>query len=317
MSILAIGTVAFDSIETPFGSAPKVLGGSATYITLAARFFSEDVRLVGVVGRDFPEEYVALLRDRGVDLNGLEIDPNGDTFYWAGRYHFDLNNRDTLATHLNVLETFNPTVPEDYRDSEVVCLGNLDPSIQRHVLEQMNGPEFVICDTMNFWIENTPGALRETLGVVDCLIINDSEARQLSGEPNLIRAARAVREMGPRVLIIKKGEHGALLFVDDDVFSAPAFPLEEINDPTGAGDTFAGGFAGYLAHRRRYDAESLKGAVIYGSALASFTVEQFGPGRLLDLADRAIDDRVQAFRSLSAIPEFAPLGRVLESSQVV
>ncbi|HET6567820.1 MAG TPA: PfkB family carbohydrate kinase [Rhodothermales bacterium] len=314
MSILAIGTVAFDSIETPFGSAPRVLGGSATYITLAARFFSEDVRLVGIVGRDFPEGYVSLLRERGIDLSGLEVDPDGDTFFWAGRYHFDLNNRDTLATHLNVLANFDPTVPDQYRDSRVVCLGNLDPTIQRRVLEQMKAPEFVICDTMNFWIENTPDALRETLPLVDCLIINDSEARELSGEPNLIRAARAVREMGPKVLIIKKGEHGALLFVDDHVFSAPAFPLEDIYDPTGAGDTFAGGFAGFLAQQGRYDAESLKGAVIYGSALASFTVERFGPERLLDLTGHAINERVQAFRSLSAIPELAPIRGVWQSS---
>lgn len=315
MSILAIGTVAFDSIETPFGSAPKVLGGSATYITLAARYFSDDVRLVAVVGGDFPSDYVAILRERGIDLDGLEIDRNGETFFWAGRYHFDLNNRDTLATHLNVLATFNPTVPEQYRDSKVVCLGNLDPTIQRRVLEQVDAPEFVICDTMNFWIENTPDALRETLRVVDCLIINDSEARELTGEPNLIKAARAVSDMGPRVLIIKKGEHGALLFVEGQVFSAPAFPLEDIYDPTGAGDTFAGGFAGYLARQRRYDPESLKCAVIYGSAMASYAVERFGPDRLLNLPEEEINTRVQAFRNLSAIPELEPLGGVWQPTQ--
>ncbi len=317
MSILAIGTVAFDSIETPFGSAPKVLGGSATYITLAARYFSDDVRLVAVVGGDFPDEYVALLRDRGIDLAGLEVDRAGETFFWAGRYHFDLNNRDTLATRLNVLATFNPVIPEQYRDSKVVCLGNLDPTIQRCVLEQVDAPEFVICDTMNFWIENTPDALRETLRLVDCLIINDSEARELSREPNLIKAARVICGMGPRVLIIKKGEHGALLFVEGQIFSAPAFPLEDIYDPTGAGDTFAGGFAGYLARQRRYDAESLKRAVIYGSTMASYAVERFGPDRLLNLPEDEINTRVLAFRNLSTIPELEPLGSVWQSTQLV
>lgn len=306
MSILAVGTVALDSIETPFGAADNVLGGSATYITLAARYFSEDVRLVGVIGGDFPAPYLERLRESGVDLRGLEIDPEGKTFYWAGRYHYDLNQRDTLATHLNVLETFDPVVPEAYRNSRIVCLGNLEPTIQRRVLEQMDRPELVVCDTMNFWIEHTPERLRETLRVVDCLIINDAEARQLAGEANLVRAARIIREMGPQILIIKKGEHGALLFTDGIIFSAPAFPLESIQDPTGAGDTFAGGFAGYLARESRIDADSLKRAVIYGSAMASFSVERFGPERLFELTDEVIHARVEAFRDLATIPALLP-----------
>lgn len=312
MSILAVGTVALDSIETPFGAADDVLGGSATYIALTARHFSDDVRLVGVVGRDFPERYMEQLRASGVDLRGLEVDAEGETFAWSGRYHHDLNQRDTLSTDLNVLETFEPTIPEAYRDSRIVCLGNLDPKIQRDVLAQIDDPDLVICDTMNFWIENTPESLRETLALVDCLVINDAEARELSGEPNLVRAARLIRDMGPRMLIIKKGEHGALLFADDTVFSAPAYPLEEIEDPTGAGDTFAGGLAGFLARSvlpqgGALDASSMKRAIIYGSAMASFVVERFGPERLLSVDDAAIDQRVGAFRELSLVPELEPL----------
>ncbi len=302
MSILAVGTVALDSIETPFGAADDVLGGSATYITLAARYFCEQVRLVGVVGGDFPEPYMDRLRGGGVDLEGLEVDRAGKTFAWTGRYHYDLNQRDTLATHLNVLETFEPVVPESYRDSRIVCLGNLEPGIQRRVLEQVDRPELVVCDTMNFWIEHTPDSLRETLKLVDCLIINDAEARQLADDPNLVRAARRIRDMGPQTLIIKKGEHGALLFTDGVIFSAPAYPLEEIQDPTGAGDTFAGGFAGYLAREPQIDRDSLKRAVIYGSAMASFSVERFGPDRLFELTEEEIHARVDAFRDLSTIP---------------
>ncbi len=307
LSILAVGTVAFDTIETPFGSEADILGGSATYVTLAARYFCDTVRLVGVVGADFPSSYLDLLAERGIDLDGLDVDRDGKTFAWVGRYHFDLNERDTLATHLNVLATFDPVIPEGYRDSRVICLGNLDPTIQRSVLEQVHRPEFIVCDTMNFWIEQTPDALMETIGLVDCLIINDSEARQLSGVPNLIRAARLIRKMGPRVVVIKKGEHGALLFVDDDVFSAPAYPIEDIHDPTGAGDTFAGGFAGYLAREGKYSVDCLRRAVVYGSAMASFSVERFGPSRLFDLEDDEINQRVHSFRRLSAIPELAPV----------
>lgn len=307
MSILAVGTVALDTIETPFGSAQNVLGGSATYITLAARYFCDDVRLVGVVGADFPPEYLELLQSSGVSLDGLEVDDQGKSFAWSGRYHYDLNERDTLATHLNVLETFDPRLPAAYRDSKMVCLGNLDPGIQRRVLDQMDEPAFIVCDTMNFWIENTPDSLRETLRVIDCLIINDAEARELSGEANLVRAARKVRAMGPQILIIKKGEHGALLFYDDVVFSAPAFPLEDIQDPTGAGDTFAGGFVGYLSRAGEITPDALKCAVIFGSAMASFAVEAFGPARLTELDWDAIRQRVEAFRSLSSIPAIYPL----------
>lgn len=307
MSILAVGTVALDSIETPFGAQDNVLGGSAMYIALAARYFSDDVRLVGVVGADFPDEYLDLLKSTGVDLRGLEVDADGSTFAWSGRYHFDLNERDTLATHLNVLETFDPVVPEAYRDSRIVCLGNLDPDIQRSVLEQMRKPELVVCDTMNYWIENTPDSLLETLKLVDCLIINDAEARELADEPNLVKAARAIRAMGPETLIIKKGEHGALLFTEDNVFSAPAYPLEDIQDPTGAGDTFAGGFAGYLVQAGQQSWDGFKRAVIYGSAMASFCVERFGPERIVDLTDPEITTRVESFRELSSIPSVQPI----------
>lgn len=277
------------------------------YIALAARYLSDDVRLVGVVGADFPDEYLELLRASGVDLNGLEVDPKGRTFAWSGRYHYDLNDRDTLATHLNVLETFDPVVPESYRDSRIVCLGNLDPDIQRKVLEQMHAPELVVCDTMNYWIEHTPDSLLETLKLVDCLIINDAEARELAQEANLVKAARVIRSMGPETLIIKKGEHGALLFTQGHVFSAPAYPLEDIQDPTGAGDTFAGGFAGYLAQAGEPSADGFKRAVIYGSAMASFCVEQFGPERLIGLTESEISSRVDAFRQLSNIPAVQPI----------
>jgi sugar/nucleoside kinase (ribokinase family) len=306
--VLVVGTVAFDSIETPFGHAERILGGSATYIGLAARFLAAPVRLCAVVGRDFPDEHVALLRERGLDLEGLVRDRDGDTFFWAGRYHYDLNQRDTLATHLNVLAGFEPDLPPSYRDSRVLCLGNLDPAVQARVLDQVQGrdgagPDFVVMDTMNFWIEQTPEALRAVLGRVDALVINDAEARQLAREPNLVRAARAIRAMGPETLVIKKGEHGALLFAGDTVFAAPAYPLEDLHDPTGAGDTFLGGLAGHLARVGRYDVEALKQAVVVGSALASFVVEAFGPEPLLRLTPEGVDERVAAFHRLSAIPE--------------
>jgi sugar/nucleoside kinase (ribokinase family) len=307
VSILAVGTVAFDTIETPFGAAEDVMGGSATYLTLAARYFCDDVRLVGVVGGDFPSEYIDVLRDGGVDLEGLEVNSDGKTFAWAGRYHYDLNDRETLDTQLNVLQSFEPQIPESYRNSRIVCLGNLDPTIQEKVLDQVDDPEYVICDTMNFWIQNTPEALRNTLKRVDCLVINDAEARELADEPNLVRAAKLIREMGPETLIIKKGEHGALLFADDVTFSAPAYPLEAIEDPTGAGDTFAGGLAGHLVRVRNYDRESLRRAVIYGSAMASFVVERFGPEQLLSLDRNDIYERARSFRELSHIPELQSL----------
>lgn len=311
MSILAVGTVAFDSIETPFGRADRVLGGSGTYISLAARFLEEDVRLVGVVGKDFPDEHVDMLRQRGIDTDGLVRDPDGETFFWAGRYHYDLNTRDTLATHLNVLATFDPNIPEAYRDSRIVCLGNLDPEVQGRVLDQVKGPagagpDLVIADTMNYWIEQTPDALRALLKRIDVLVVNDSEARELAEEPNLIRAARLIRDMGPEILIIKKGEHGALLFQNGDVFVAPAFPLEDIHDPTGAGDTFLGGFAGHLARTSITDSSELRRAVILGSAMASFVVEQFGVERLMSLGTDELDSRLAAFRQLSTIPDTIP-----------
>lgn len=306
--VLVVGTVAFDSIETPFGHAERILGGSATYIGLAARFLTAPVRLSAVVGRDFPDAHVALLRAHGLDLDGLVRDPSGDTFFWAGRYHYDLNQRDTLATHLNVLATFEPDLPAAYRDSRILCLGNLDPAVQLRVLDQVTGadsagPDLVLLDTMNYWIAHTPDGLREVLRRVDVLLVNDAEARELAGEPNLVRAARVIRDMGPETLVIKKGEHGALLFTGDTVFAAPAYPLEDLHDPTGAGDTFLGGFAGHLARTGRYDAEAMKGAVVVGSALASFVVEAFGPEPLLHLTPEAVEERVAAFYRISAIPE--------------
>ncbi len=302
MSVLAVGTVAFDTIETPFGKAERILGGSATYIALAARYLTEPVRLVGVVGRDFPDAHVTMFEDHAIDTEGLVRDTEGETFFWAGRYHYDLNRRDTLATHLNVLATFDPEVPASYRDSRIICLGNLDPTVQAKVLDQMDTPEVVILDTMNYWIEHTPRELRRTLARVDILVINDSEARELSGEPNLVRAARVIRGMGPQTLVIKKGEHGALLFADDTVFSAPAYPLEDIFDPTGAGDTFMGGFAGHLARTDPHDPEELRRAVVLGSALASYCVEAFGTDRLLDLERGDIDARLRSFYELASIP---------------
>lgn len=307
VSILAVGTVAFDSIETPFGSAERVLGGSASYLTLAARHFCNDVRLVGVVGSDFPDEYRQTLVDGGVDLTGLEVDEEGETFFWRGRYHYDMNERDTLETQLNVLSSFDPELPPGYLDSDIVCLGNLEPGIQRDVLAQVDDPDFVMADTMNYWIENTPDALRETLGFVDCLVINDSEARELADEPNLVTAASAIRDMGPETLIVKKGEHGALLFTDHSVFSAPAYPLEDIQDPTGAGDAFAGGLAGHLDRTDGRDQATLRRGVIYGSVMASFVVERYGPERLLQVDPGRISERAQSFRDLAAIPKLVPL----------
>ncbi len=311
MSILAVGTVAFDSIDTPFGSAERVLGGSASYLTLAARPFCDDVRLVGVVGHDFPDEYRQVLADGGVDLEGLEVDEDGETFFWHGQYHYDMNERDTLDTQLNVLASFEPDLPASYRDSNIVCLGNLEPGIQRDVLDQVHDPEFVVADTMNYWIENTPESLRTTLSRVDCFVINDAEARELADEPNLVRAAGQIRDMGPEILIIKKGEHGALLFTDESVFSAPAYPLEDIQDPTGAGDAFAGGLAGHLHRTGSIDEDALRRAVIYGSVTASYVVQRYGPDRLLDLDPAAIAERARSFRELAAIPTLVPLDKQL------
>jgi sugar/nucleoside kinase (ribokinase family) len=302
MSILVVGSVAYDGIETPFGKKDPVLGGSATFISLTSSFFTEPVRLVGVVGHDFADADIQRFRDKNIDLEGLQIDTTGKTFYWAGRYHFDLNTRDTLDTQLNVFEHFNPIIPNAYKTSKIVCLGNIHPSLQSMVLDQVTKPDLVICDTMNFWIEGWPDDLKNTLKRVDVLIINDSEARQLSGLPNLIKAANAIREMGPSILIIKKGEHGALLFTDKSIFSAPAYPVIDIFDPTGAGDTFLGGFAGWLSKTGDYGDANLRRAVIYGSVMASFCVEQFGPERLFTLTEEEITRRFDAIKALSMIP---------------
>lgn len=305
MSVVAVGTVAFDSIETPFGSVDKILGGSAVYVALSGRFFYDDFGVVAVVGNDFPSSYIDLLTDRGIDVSGLEIDKDGKTFAWEGRYHFDLNERDTLATHLNVLMGFKPNVPAAYRSNSIVCLGNLDPTVQQMVFSQVEDPRYVVLDTMNFWIDSTPEALVKTLKLADCLIINDSEARQLAGESNLIVAARKIRDMGPETLVIKKGEHGALLFTEDSIFTVPAYPLEDIKDPTGAGDSFMGGFVGSLARSNDFGTESLKRAMVFGSAVASFCVESFGPDRLLEITRADIDQRAEAFRTLCEIPSLA------------
>lgn len=302
MSLCIVGSVAFDSIETPFGSVDRILGGSAPYASLSASFLTEPVRLSAVVGGDFPDEHVETLQDRGIDTEGLERDPEGKTFFWAGRYHYDLNTRDTLATHLNVLEDFQPTLPASYSDTRILCLGNLDPTVQASVLDQLN-PELVILDTMNFWIENTPEALGDVLQRVDVLVINDEEAREISGEANLIRASKQIRDGGPPILIIKKGENGALLFVEDVIFWVPAHPLEKVIDPTGAGDSFMGGFAGHLARRGDFGVEALKEALVVGSVLASFCVEAFGPERLLTLSPEDIDRRIDEFTALASIPE--------------
>ena len=305
-SVLVVGTVAFDTVETPFGRAERILGGSATYASLAARLLGAPVLLNAVVGADFPDAHVEALRSRGVDTEGLVVDPEGETFFWAGRYHYDLNTRDTLATHLNVLADFRPELPDAYRRADIVCLGNLDPVIQLEVIDQCKasgGAGLVIADTMNFWIESARDALAETLRRVDVLVVNDEEARQLADTPNLVRAARAIREMGPATLIIKKGEHGALLFCGDDVFSAPAFPLEEVIDPTGAGDTFLGGFAGHLVRAGSHDPDAMRQAVVVGSALASFVVEAFGPDRLFSVAEGDLEARIGAFRRLCEIPD--------------
>jgi len=299
MNLCVVGTLAYDTLETPFGRADDALGGSATYISTSASYFIQPIGVVGVVGGDFSKDALDFLESRGVDISGVEVKPEGRTFRWSGRYHHDLNVRDTLDTQLNVLAEFDPVIPEHMRDAEFLCLGNIDPLLQMKVLDQMNAPKFIVCDTMNFWIEGAFDALRRVLARVDCLIINDSEARLMTDEPNLVRAARMIMEMGPHILIIKKGEHGALLFTGDGVFSAPAYPLESIFDPTGAGDTFAGGFIGYLARCGEVTDANLRRAVINGSAMASFCVEQFSLDALKDLTPEKIRERMNAFKQLS------------------
>ncbi|HKJ31031.1 MAG TPA: PfkB family carbohydrate kinase [Balneolales bacterium] len=304
MSVLVVGSVAYDGIETPFGKVDRTLGGSATYISLASSYFADPINLVGVVGNDFQSNDLQLLKDKSIDLEGLQIDKSDKTFFWAGKYHFDLNQRDTLDTQLNVFEKFNPVIPKTYVDSKYVCLGNIAPSLQSKVLDQVNNPELVVCDTMNFWIEGAKDDLVETLKRVDVLIINDSEARELAENPNLIKAAEIIRDMGPDSLIIKKGEHGAMLFTDSSIFSAPAYPIVDIYDPTGAGDTFLGGFVGWLAYTNDLSDDNMRRAVIFGSVLASYCVEEFGTGRLKKLTSEEINERYLEFRKLSEIPEY-------------
>jgi sugar/nucleoside kinase (ribokinase family) len=302
MSTLVVGSVAYDSLETPFGTAPRILGGSASYISLSASYFTSPVRLVGVVGNDFNQEDIELFKSKNIDLEGLQVDNSGKTFFWAGRYHFDLNTRDTLDTQLNVFADFNPIIPTSYQESDFLCLGNIEPGLQRQVLEQVKRPRLTICDTMNFWISGAKESLLETIKLVDVLIINDSEARELSENHNLIKAAETIRKMGPKILIIKKGEHGALLFTNDKMFSVPAFPIEDIFDPTGAGDTFLGGFVGWLDRSQDISDANLRRAVVFGSVMASFCVEKFGPERLKNLTDDEIYKRYNAFMELAHIP---------------
>ena len=298
--LVIVGTVAFDAIETPFGKTDKILGGAATYIGLSASNFQLDAAAVSVVGGDFPQEYLDLLKDRNINIEGIEIVKEGKTFFWSGKYHNDMNSRDTLATELNVLADFNPIVPDNYKDSDVVMLGNLHPIVQIGVLDQMTKkPKLVVLDTMNFWMDTALDQLHEVIKRVDVITINDEEARQLTGEYSLVVAARKIHEMGPKYVVIKKGEHGALLFHDENVFYAPALPLEEVFDPTGAGDTFAGGFAGYLASTGDVSFENMKNAVIYGSTLASFCVEKFGTERMLNLTQDEVNKRLQQFKNLT------------------
>jgi len=299
LGLLVVGSLGLDTVETPFDKVTDALGGSATFISLAASYFSGPIQLVGVVGSDYPQDYIDLLGKHNVDLEGLQIIEGGKTFRWGGKYHYDLNVRDTLFTDLNVFEKFDPVIPDNYKKSKYLCLGNIAPTLQLRVLDQMDNTQFVVCDTMNYWIEGMKDELVKLLKRVNVLIINDSEARLLSNEPNLIKAAKLIREMGPEFLIIKKGEHGAMLFADDAIFSAPAYPMEIIYDPTGAGDSFAGGFIGYLYKTRDLSPENMKRAVIYGSAMASFCVEKFSTIALEDLSYLQIQDRFREFRNLS------------------
>ncbi len=300
MSLITVGSVAFDAIETPFGKTDKIVGGAGTFIALSASNFVKDQRIVSVVGEDFPQETLDLLASKGVQQEGLQIKKGEKTFFWSGRYHNDMNSRDTLVTELNVLETFDPIIPESYQGADYLMLGNLAPSVQRLVIERLTKrPKLIAMDTMNFWMDIALDDLKQTLKLIDVLIINDEEARQLSGEYSLMTASRVIRAMGPKTLIIKKGEHGALLFKDDSVFFAPALPLEVVFDPTGAGDTFAGGFIGYLAASDDISFENMKRAIIAGSALASFCVEKFGTQRLLEISKDEIDARIESLVSLT------------------
>ena len=297
--LVIVGTVAFDAIETPFGKTDKILGGAATYIGLSSAQFDIDPAIVSVVGGDFLQSDIQMLQSKGINTQGLEVVKEGKTFFWSGKYHNDMNSRDTLATELNVLETFTPQVPDSYKDAQVVMLGNLHPMVQMSVIEQMHDPKMVVLDTMNFWMDIALDDLKKVISKVDVITINDEEARQLSGAYSLVNASKIIMEMGPKYVVIKKGEHGALIFHEDEMFFAPAMPLAEVFDPTGAGDTFAGGFTGYLAKTGDYSFESMKRAIIYGSCLASFCVEKFGTQRMEHLTKKEIDSRLQKFKSLT------------------
>lgn len=300
MSLLTVGSVAFDAIETPFGKTDKIIGGAGTYIALSSSYFTKDQRVVSVVGDDFPSATLEDLKGRGIDVEGIQIKQGEKTFFWSGKYHNDMNSRDTLVTELNVLEHFDPIIPASYQGTEYLMLGNLAPAVQKTVVERLETrPKLVAMDTMNFWMDIAMDDLKETLKVIDVLIINDEEARQLSGEYSLVKASKVIRAMGPNILIIKKGEHGALLFKDDNTFFAPALPLEEVFDPTGAGDTFAGGFIGYLASTNDLSFDNMKRAIIAGSAMASFCVEKFGTERLENLTQQDIDSRIAQFVELT------------------
>lgn len=299
MSLLVVGTMAFDAIETPFGKSDRIIGGAATYIALSASNFITPIKQISIVGGDFPQAELDFLASRGVELEGVEVKKDQKSFFWSGKYHLDMNERDTLDTQLNVLADFKPVVPESYQDCEFVMLGNLVPAIQHSVLKQMKTrPKLVVMDTMNFWMETAMPDLKEVLKHVDVLLINDSEARQLSAEYSLVKAAKAILKMGPKYLVVKKGEHGALLFHGDQVFVAPALPLEDIFDPTGAGDTFAGGFMGHISRTKDISFNNMKTAIIVGSAMASFCVEKFGTTRLKEISKDQINDRIQQFVEL-------------------
>ena len=297
--LVVVGTVAFDAIETPFGKTDKILGGAATFIGLAASHFNTEVGLVSVVGGDFPQEYLDMLENRGMNIDGVEVVKDGKTFFWSGKYHNDMNSRDTLATELNVLADFNPVVPENFKDAEVVMLGNLHPAVQLGVIEQTPKAKLIVLDTMNFWMDSALDLLHQVIAKVDVITINDEEARQLSGEYSLVNAAKKIHKMGPKYVVIKKGEHGALLFHNGDIFFAPALPLEEVFDPTGAGDTFAGGFSGFLAASGDYSFENMKRAIIYGSNFASFAVEKFGTERMQTITTDEINTRLEQFKALT------------------
>lgn len=300
MSLLTVGSVAFDAIETPFGKTDKIIGGAGTYIALASAFFNKKQNIVSVVGEDFPKEMLNKLESVGVNLDGLQIKEGEKTFFWSGKYHNDMNSRDTLVTELNVLEHFDPIVPESYQGTEYLMLGNLSPQVQKQVIERLTTrPKLIALDTMNFWMDIAMEPLKEVLAMIDVLIINDEEARQLSGEYSLVKAAEVIRNMGPKYLIIKKGEHGALLFHETKMFYAPALPLEVVFDPTGAGDTFAGGFMGYIASTDDISFDNMKRAIINGSALASFCVEEFGTDRLQNITQKDLEERVEEFVQLT------------------